>query len=100
MLDRPESRPRSLCRIDSLLQVAEDRKAKTLPFCDRREEDIRADQANLNEVGALILLVANFVGGPIDRPGIEGRQKASGHYQQCGCVLPDRQRSVATLFQK
>jgi hypothetical protein len=31
VLDRPESRPRRLCGIDTFLQVTEDRKADTLP---------------------------------------------------------------------
>jgi hypothetical protein len=88
MLDRPESRQRCLCGIDSLLQVTEDRKADTLPFCDRREEHVRANQANLDEVGALILLLANFVGDPIGRPGIEGSQEVPGITSGAGASFP------------
>ena len=74
MLDRPESRPRCLCGVHALLQMTEDRKSNTLTLCARREEHVRANQPNLDEVGSLILLLANFFRDSIGRPGIEGRQ--------------------------
>jgi len=45
--------------------MTEDRQADSFPFCDRREEHIRANQTNLDKVGTLILLLANLVNDPI-----------------------------------
>ena len=54
--------------------MTENRKSNTLSLCDRREEHLRADQADLDEIGTPILLLANFVGDPIGGPNIEGGQ--------------------------
>ena len=70
VLDRPESSPRCLFRIDALLEMAENGKANALALSNRCEEHVRAYQANLDEVCTLILLFADFFYDDLGRPSI------------------------------
>ena len=48
----------------------EDGKANALALSNRREEHIRADKANLNEVCTLFLLFSDFFDDDLGRPSV------------------------------
>jgi hypothetical protein len=99
VLDRPDPVARGPDNVDVDREVPEDRDAETAGYRLRREEHVRRDETDLDEVGPGGVLLGHGRHGHRVGTGVERRQDFPRHREQGRRVVPQRKCAGRPLLE-